>query len=112
MKYLKITILLLFSIHISTAQDYQKKDELESQIIGSWYLENSNEDKITFFEDGTIKRFYMNELQSSGKFEITKKCEGEKLSNNGYFLKEISKNGSSFCAYIESIDYDNNGFSH
>jgi len=110
MKYLQITILLLFSINISSAQDYQTKDELKNQIIGSWHLENSIQDKIIFFEDGTIKRFYENELQSSGNYEITKKCEGETLSNKSYFLKEISENGSSFCAYIDSINYVNNGF--
>ena len=111
MKYLKITVLfLLFITNTGCAQDYQTKDELANQIIGSWHLENSAEDRITFLKDGTVKRFDENGLISSDKYEITKDCDGEKLSNTDFFLKIIDKNGISSCAYIEGINYDNNGF--
>ncbi len=109
MKYLKITVLLLLITNTACAQDYQTKDELENQIIGSWHLENSAEDRITFFKDGTVKRFDENGLIFSDKYEITKDCDGEKLSNTDFFLKMIGENGIASCAYIEGINYDNNG---
>ena len=110
MKYLKVTFLLLLISNISYAQDYQSKPELENQITGSWHLENSIQDRITFFKDGTVKRFVGDELRYTGKYEITKKCNGEKLLNEDYFLREISENGTSNCAYIETINYNNNGY--
>ena len=109
MNYIKITILLLIITNIGCAQNHQSKNELEKEIIGSWHLENSTRDKITFFKDGTVKRFVDDELKSIGKYEITKKCDEEVLSNKNFFLKEIDANGFSSCAYIEAINYDNNG---
>ncbi|WP_026915887.1 hypothetical protein [Christiangramia portivictoriae] len=109
MKYLKLAVLLLFITHTACAQDYQTKDELENQIIGSWHLENSAEDRIIFFKDGTVKRSDENGSISADKYEITKDCNGEKLSNKNFFLKIIGENGISSCAYIEGINYDNNG---
>lgn len=109
MKYIKITLLLLLITNSGYAQDHQSKIELEKQIIGSWHLENSAQERIIFFKDGTVERYNGNELRSAGKYEITDNCEGEKLSNENFFLKEISENGISSCDYIESINYDNNG---
>ncbi|MCH4824576.1 hypothetical protein ML462_15490 [Gramella lutea] len=110
MKFLKITVLLLFIVNIGCAQDSQTKEELENQIIGSWHLENSPEAIWTFSEDGTVKRFNGDELISSSKYEITKNCDGENLSNKNFFLREMGENGNISCAYIEAINYDNNGF--
>ena len=110
MKYLEITFLLLLISNICYAQDYQSKTELENQITGSWHLENSIQDRITFFKDGTVMRFVGDELRYIGKYEITKKCNGEKLSSEGFFLREISENGISDCAYIEAINYENNRY--
>ncbi|TQI71263.1 hypothetical protein JM79_2190 [Gramella sp. Hel_I_59] len=109
MKYLKITVLLLLITNITYAQDYQTKDELAKQIIGSWHLENSAEDRLTFFKDGTLERSDETGSMSSDKYEITKDCDGEKLSNKDFFLKIIDENGISSCAYIEGINYDENG---
>ncbi len=110
MHYLKITILYLLLTNTACAQDYQSKNELENEIIGSWHLENSPEDKITFYKDGTVKRYIGEVLRTTSKYEITKECNEEKLFNNGSFLKEINENGISSCAYIEAINYDDNGF--
>ena len=109
MKYIKITLLLLLITNSGYAQDYQSKMELEKQIIGSWHLENNAQERIIFFKDGTVERYNGNELRSAGKYEITDNCEGEKLSNENFFLEEISENGISSCYYIESINYNNNG---
>ena len=109
MKYLKITFLLLFIANTGCAQDSQSKEELENQIIGSWHLENSPKAIWTFYENGTVKRFEGNELRSSGKYEITKNCDEEILSNKNFFLRQISENGHTSCDYIEAINYDNNG---
>ncbi|MGB8705608.1 MAG: hypothetical protein WCD31_11305, partial [Gillisia sp.] len=78
-------------------------------IIGSWHLENNAQERIIFFKDGTVERYNGNELRSAGKYEITDNGEGEKLSNENFFLEEISENGISSCYYIESINYNNNG---
>ncbi|WP_424493374.1 hypothetical protein [Salinimicrobium sp. GXAS 041] len=109
MKYLKITVLLLLITNTACAQDYQTKDELAKQIIGSWHLENSAEDRLTFFKDGTLQRSDENGSISIEKYEITKDCDGEKLSNKDFFLKVIDENGIFSCAYIEGINYDENG---
>ena len=108
MKYYK-TILLLLFINTAYAQKNQSKNELKKQIIGTWHLEKSPEDKIVFFKDGTLKRFLGDDLRSTSRYKITKECEGEKLLQNDLFLKEISQNGTSSCTYIEGINYNGNG---
>ena len=109
MKYLKIAVILLLITNSACAQEHQTKDELAKQIIGSWHLENSSEDRLTFFKDGTLERSIENGSISSDKYEITKDCDGEKLSDKDFFLKIIDENGISSCAYIEGINYDENG---
>jgi len=109
LKYLKIAVIILLITNSACAQDYQTKDELAKQIIGSWHLENSAEDRLNFFKDGTLERSIENGSISSNKYEITKDCDGEKLSDKDFFLKIIDENGISSCAYIEGINYDENG---
>ncbi len=108
MNYFKITILILLSTHIISAQEYQSKSELENEILGTWYYDNDLKSKITFSENGTVKRFFENELQSTATFEITSSCDGEELPDNQFFLKETDENGSS-CSYIEAINFNENG---
>ena len=108
MNYYK-TILLLLFINTAYAQESQSKNKLKKQIIGTWYLEKSPEDKIAFFNDGTLKRFLGDDLRSTSKYKITKECDGEKLLQNNLFLKETSQNGISSCTYIEGVNYNDNG---
>lgn len=109
MSYFNITLFLLLIAHCN-AQDYQSKSELEKEIIGAWHFESDTESIITFSEDGIVKRFFGDTLQSTSNYEITENCDGEELQNNNFFLKETDDKGSSFCLYIEGINYDNNGF--
>ncbi|MCB7479827.1 hypothetical protein [Christiangramia sediminis] len=108
MNYYK-TILLLLFINTAYAQEYQSKNELKKQIIGTWHHEKSPEDKIVFFKDGSLKRFLGDNLRSTSRYKITKECDGEKLLQNNFFLKETSQNGTSSCAYIEGVNYNGNG---
>ncbi|MCP9199980.1 hypothetical protein MKO06_08685 [Gramella sp. GC03-9] len=107
MKYHKIFLLLLF-INSAYAQDIPSKTELENEIIGTWHLEKSPEDKIVFFKDGTLKRFIGDILKSTSHYKITKDCNGEQLLDN-WFLKETDSDGVSNCVYIEGINANNNG---
>lgn len=103
MTYLKITLFFLIA-NSGCAQEYQSQAELENEILGTWYYENYPLSKITFSEDGTVKRHSEEELQSTNAYEITNICEGEELRDNQSFLKETYKNGSTSCAYIEAIN--------
>ena len=108
MDYLKILFLILLCTHLSSAQEYQSKSELENEILGTWYYDNDLKSKITFSENGTVKRFFEDELQSTATFEITSSCDGEELPEKQFFLKETDENGSS-CSYIEAINFNENG---
>lgn len=109
MNFFKITLLLLLITHSGGAQDYQSKSELESEIKGTWHYENEPKSKLIFSND-TVRRYFGKELRSSGRYEITDCCEGEKLLFPNFFLKETNEDGSSFCSYIEGINFSNNGF--
>ncbi|WP_373057664.1 hypothetical protein [Zunongwangia sp. H14] len=110
MKSLKVLFLFLLTTKQLSAQNQQSKAELEKEIIGSWHYENSSQDKIIYFEDGTVKRYHAEVLRSTGKYEIVKECDGEKLQHDNFFLKETDRDrGASVCVYIEAINFENNG---
>lgn len=88
----------------STIEDYRK------EIIGTWINENNSNTKIEFTNDGKIKRYFKNALKFINKYYISRTCDGEMISlNKGYFLKTITNKGNEFCAYIEGLNYENNG---
>jgi hypothetical protein len=110
MKYLKTIFIFLISFNMCSAQEYQSKDELEKEIIGTWYREIDEDSKYVFSENGWIKHYYINKFQDSSTYAITANCGNENLANSQYFLKETYKNGSTECAYIEGINVDDNSF--
>lgn len=109
MNYLKITLLIFLCSHLISSQEYQTKSELEKEILGTWHYENEPKSKIVFFDDGTLKRYMEDELQSVSSYKITPNCDGEELPEKQYFLRETDENGSS-CSYIEAINFNDNGF--
>lgn len=110
MTYLKISLLFLLIGHSGGAQEYQSKYEVEHEILGTWQYETDPRTKITFSDDGVVKRYFGDELHSTGTYEITSCCDGEELPDNQFFLKENGKDGTSFCSYIEGVNFNNNEF--
>jgi hypothetical protein len=104
MKYLRITLFFLLAGNSIYAQNHQSYADLENEILGSWHLENDPRTRLNFLENGVLKRYVGDELQSTNRYEITKTCCGEELKDQQFFLKEINKNGNIFCAYIEAIN--------
>ena len=110
MDYLSLTFFFLLIANSSCAQDYQSKSDLEKEIVGTWHYEIEPKSKITFSDDGIVKRYFEDKLQYTSRYEITDNCEGEKLQDRHFFLKENDDKGSSYCLYIQAINYNNNGF--
>ncbi len=104
-------IVLPTSVLFSQTNDSSTIEDYKIEIVGTWVHENDSLTKIVFSNDNKIRHYEGAQLRLIEHYEITRTCDGETIAaNKGYFLKTYSDKHGEFCAYIEGLNYENNGF--
>ncbi|WP_133242659.1 hypothetical protein [Flavobacterium psychrotolerans] len=115
-KYLLVTILVMSclvtfgfikncnNLKVSKTQSISP----EQEILGVWIMENEQNNKREFTNDGHVKTYINNILESDDLYSISNECGGETLSNGDLILKIIDGNDQSeYCEYINGINENN-----
>ena len=84
----------------------------ENDILGIWYLENDPTIKIEFLQNGHLKTYVNNVLESDDTFTITNTCNNQTSTDNSPFL-QITNGTDNFvtCDILNGITIDNQSLS-
>ncbi len=81
----------------------------EEVIIGVWLRENQPTDKMEFFSNGEVKRYFNNELQYTETYSISNQCGVFTSNDEILYLHTIDlEDGTENCNLIMNGVYDEN----
>ncbi len=114
MKTIKLVLLICF-IGVTfncKAQQFQELN-LETNIIGTWILDDDPLIKNVFTTSGKYLRYYKNALRYTGTYSIGTSCKGQTIiDDDDIFLRITSTSiefGDTICYYINTINTDSSG---
>ena len=115
MKTIKLVLLICYiGVTFNCKAQQLQEANLETNIIGTWILNDDPKVKYIFTSGGKFLQYYNNELMfTSCTYSIGTSCKGQTLTGNyDIFLRITSTSiefGDTTCYIINTINTDSSG---